>query len=411
MPIRTAPFAAIDVALVRDMITREIREDRTLDFKAQLNLDSAGKITDKIEIAKDVTAMANASGGTILYGAVEGNAVDAGRVIEIRGMRIEPDLVQSQITNLLRDWIEERIPDVEHQAIPVGDGTYLYVIRIPPSPRAPHIIKNQRSLYMRATTSNDPMSASQMREMVLRAETAYERARARIEQRIDEIKRYVHKRYDAINSRNPAVSASVDFLAFHAIPLLPQINAIDFASRELVHKWQQSVPPFGAEAGGYQVRPSFDGLRSQQSEMQGFTDGWTMLLRTGGIEGVAIGNAYGRGAGGAGKMSGRRIEVMTLAGLDQVRKLADDGFLSAPFALSLQLHGLYGLTAVAGEEFIIDPRIIDRDSVPIEPVIINRWEEVPDAIRSMFHVMWQSWGFARSPFYDDQGARRQRVRG
>jgi hypothetical protein len=38
MPIRTMPFDAINVGHIEDLMRREVREDRTLDYKRDLPL-------------------------------------------------------------------------------------------------------------------------------------------------------------------------------------------------------------------------------------------------------------------------------------------------------------------------------------------------------------------------------------
>jgi uncharacterized membrane protein len=135
MPIRTKPFDQITAADVLSLMERQVREDRTLDYKGELRLDDSGKL----DLLQDVVAMANASGGTIVYGAVEGTDEDRGRIAEIRPMSLAPDQLELQISNLLRDNVDERIANIEHRAIEFGKG-YLYVIRIPASPRAPHMV-------------------------------------------------------------------------------------------------------------------------------------------------------------------------------------------------------------------------------------------------------------------------------
>jgi hypothetical protein len=84
MPIRSIPFDQITADHARDLIERKIREGPTLDFKQQLKLDDSGKL----DLLGDVTAMANAVGGTIIYGAVEGEGEDRGLIVDVNG--VEP---------------------------------------------------------------------------------------------------------------------------------------------------------------------------------------------------------------------------------------------------------------------------------------------------------------------------------
>jgi hypothetical protein len=44
MPIRTMPFDVITAGDIEDLVTRQLREDRTLDFKETLDLGDSGRI-------------------------------------------------------------------------------------------------------------------------------------------------------------------------------------------------------------------------------------------------------------------------------------------------------------------------------------------------------------------------------
>ncbi len=138
MPIRSVPFNEITVDLIRTMVDRRIAEDRTLDFKLTFAIDGE---SDQLDFLKDVTAMANASGGTILYGAAEGDGDDRGILMGLTGIRLAKDAMELTVSNLLRDGVDERISGVQHRAIPFDSETYLSRIlqlrekRTPPGSR------------------------------------------------------------------------------------------------------------------------------------------------------------------------------------------------------------------------------------------------------------------------------------
>lgn len=137
MPIRTIPFQQIQASHVEELRRREIREDRTLDYKESMLLESRDH---KHELLKDVMALANASGGTLIYGVAEGEGDDRGLIKDLPGLTIDVDATHGVVDNLLRDGVDERILGVLHKAVAKGDGRYLYVIRVPPSSLAPHMV-------------------------------------------------------------------------------------------------------------------------------------------------------------------------------------------------------------------------------------------------------------------------------
>src|SRR5689334_4462699 len=135
MPIRTKPFDKIEAADIDALLARGAREDRTIDFKLILKLDTRD---DYGEFLKDVTAFANAAGGTLLYGVREGQDQQEGVIVDLPGVDLKPDEVQRQIDMILRDGTDQRLVGVMHRAVPRDDGRFYYVVRVPPSPLAPH---------------------------------------------------------------------------------------------------------------------------------------------------------------------------------------------------------------------------------------------------------------------------------
>ena len=55
------------IADLQSLIDNEIEESTELEYKSSFGIDKENKKW-KIELAKDVSAMANANGGTIVYG-------------------------------------------------------------------------------------------------------------------------------------------------------------------------------------------------------------------------------------------------------------------------------------------------------------------------------------------------------
>jgi predicted HTH transcriptional regulator len=85
MPIRTTPWDDISISDVQDLIARRVREDRTLEFKEEFPFNDSGKLN----FLQDVTAMANAEGGTLIYGAHEGSGDDKGLIVGFKPPRAQ----------------------------------------------------------------------------------------------------------------------------------------------------------------------------------------------------------------------------------------------------------------------------------------------------------------------------------
>lgn len=397
MPIRTVSFSAISEDTITALIARGIREDRTLDFKRTLELSDSGRL----DLLKDVTAMANAAGGTLLYGAAEGDGDDAGQIARIEPMQLRLDETELAITNLLRDNVDERIYGVLHRGIPVTGG-FAYVIRVPASPRAPHMItlkSNRPRFYMRATTSNDPMNAAQIKEVALRSTSAAELARQFISDRLDAV-----RKLPATAPAGPALHRARSAALFHAVPLFPPSGGLELGS-QTVRALVGHIFPFGRTFPG-QLRWALEGLYNETARSHDARRQWLLLSRNGAIEGgirpalESVQFYEDQSFFGVFQM-----ERSTIACCNQVKILIDAGLIAAPIALAVSLLGVNGSLLGGRAEFVNgDPRSFMHPEVVIEPIIVNDWEsELPAALRRLFDVMWQAWGIAQSESYDQQG--------
>lgn len=136
-PIDTLLKADIDA-----LVANEVREGRTLDYKAELSLDNPDQ---KQEFLKDVSAFANASGGDLIYGVRESrvDGVPTGIPEEARGFRPSVatfDAETGRIMSVIKDCLQPRLVGVQAKWVDgYPDGAVL-VLRVPRSWNAPHMV-------------------------------------------------------------------------------------------------------------------------------------------------------------------------------------------------------------------------------------------------------------------------------
>jgi hypothetical protein len=384
MPIRNKPFSTITLQDVESLITREIREDTTIEFKRQLNLDDRDQ---KAEFLKDISAMANALGGTIIYGAVEGEGDQRGQIVRVQGQMLEPDAVELQITNLLRDGLDERLDGVLFRALPIGDtGEYVCVLRIPTSPLAPHRIKygEKPQFYARGSVSNSPLNTRQIREMIIQRATAMDNALAVVEKRTIELKSAGARRRRFLGEG----LAPPDQIILHVIPLFPQTLGWRLGPDRQTRLLQ--VPPFGSEEPYHNPYYATEGMYSRfENEKH------VLFLRGGGIEfqrydvlsrhkteiQPPILNAW-------------QVELDVLRALGQCQTLTNDGLLPLPVLISLRLLAVSD-SGIQRRPSRGDPPLtthLQSDSdVIVSPFVLGSWEEVRELARHVFDEMWQAW--------------------
>lgn len=412
MPIRTLPLRGINEQTLREMILVGAQEDRTLEFKRELKLEPDGTTLTregKTDFLVDLTAMANGDGGAILYGGEQGQGERRGQLVALHGMHLMPDQLGLSLSQLVQSAISERLPSFDQHAIELEDHSYCYVVRVAPSHLAPHMIRlngssRDRWFFLRGTQSSDPMDTRQIKEAVLRTETAFERTRQRLEQRIRTIRdRVAQRRNRGLSTHHRDVGS--DFVALHLLPIFPPFGGHDLADPS-VRNFMKQQPP-GGFSNYHDVQLSLDGISSERDRGGEGTSEWLMLLRTGGLESVRCSDANDPiGGSGAKILNAIDIEKVQIVVLEQAKQFLDEGLLTTPFLLALGLYGVRGM-ALSNENHRSLGRTIELEDVPIEPVVINRWEEVGIALGGLFNVMWQAWGFDRSPSYDDKGKRKQ----
>ncbi len=387
------PWNDITTHHLEQLKARNVRESDTLEFKEEFSLTDSGRI----DFLQDVTAMANAAGGTIVYGAVEGEDDEKGILVNLRPIEGGAHDRQEAVTNILRDGVQEQIPGILHRALEYGSG-YLYVVRVPQSPLAPHMItlKGARwRFYLRTNTSNNPMSVQQIKEVVMRSEGAIERAKALVDTRTEQWKRIT----GYADPDRPHVIRGAAQALLHLIPLYPRLGISNLADPSLVRRFRQ-VPAF------FEGQPA----ASQRISLLGLTnESWlprqksVTLLRQGGLEFYASGLASQDHSGDI--VDGFDLEQAIIDAFNQAKDLADAGIVLPPLLISLRLFHM-------GAARLMAPTTRARTALPlpdeeayIEPFLLNDWAGRSAIERPLFDVIWQAWGDVRSPHYSENGVR------
>ncbi|WP_410637753.1 helix-turn-helix domain-containing protein [Amycolatopsis sp. lyj-346] len=134
-----ADFQDLRVEELRRACQDRVAEDVQLDFKAEDSYTSKPVGLD--ELAKDVTALANAQGGLIIIGIAED---DQGNAFELRPLDVTKcdDLI-GKMEQGLRARVVPLYPDVAIRVVedPDASGMGFYLIGVPRSPLAPHAVR------------------------------------------------------------------------------------------------------------------------------------------------------------------------------------------------------------------------------------------------------------------------------
>ncbi|MDP9422938.1 MAG: ATP-binding protein [Pseudomonadota bacterium] len=161
-----------DVSRVAAIINAKATEGQTLEFKAEL---PASNDRGKSEFLKDVSALANASGGAILFGIKE----KAGEADSLAGLHLaDPDSEMRRLSQTLESGVEPRVAGVQFVPLKLGESDVL-VVDVPQSFDAPHryLFNGHSKFVQRSGTHVAELSYDQLRSAFNRSAERLDRLR------------------------------------------------------------------------------------------------------------------------------------------------------------------------------------------------------------------------------------------
>jgi predicted HTH transcriptional regulator len=139
-----ADFDSISESDLAELVSAQVPEGASLEYKKELygNSDS-----DKKELLKDVSALANTNGGHLVIGVEEKDGV-ANSILSISESNPDSELLRME--QIVRSGIEPPIIGIKMRAVSLTEGGYAIVCRIPKSWIGPHrvVAKNHNRFYL-----------------------------------------------------------------------------------------------------------------------------------------------------------------------------------------------------------------------------------------------------------------------
>jgi hypothetical protein len=383
----------IDESLLGSVCSGHWPESQTLDFKREL----PGNATrDRHEFLKDVSGMANADGGDLVYGIAERDGT-AESLSPIVGQNL--DEAKRRFTQLINDCIEPRITGVTLTDVQLSGGGAALVIRVPASFDMPHRYRLENGntrFVVRNGTVNIDMTYDQIRSAFDRSATMGERARRFREDRCAAIAGGLGWR--PITTGPLAVVHLIPLAAFSGRASIDVGSLHDGEYMGFAQPGWFGVTTRTLNIHGLAIHPS--------AEPGAALNAYTLVFRTGCVETVRnVGHLYEGVDVIASTSLATFVRHMTIALIKQVLQHGYPG----PAVLGVSLLHVGGVKLGLGERYqqYVAPRsdLVERDILAPETLVAALSGVAdPDAVvRPILDMLWQCFDEPRCREYDTAG--------
>lgn len=375
-------FADIEKADIDVLLTNEVSEGRTLEYKEKLPGNGSD---DRKEFLADVIAFANATGGDLLFGVCErrdAQGKPTGLPEAIPGLAdINADNEILRLESMLRESIEPRLPSVQMRAI-AGFAGPVIIIRIAQSWTAPHRSRQDRHFYSRTSAGKYPMDVGEIRSAFALSSTLAESVRHFRDGRLARI----------IAGETPVPLGDGACMVLHLIPQSSMMASTTVNIQPFIRNDndRQFLRPM--RSGGWSGRYNYEGYTS-------YSDfSYAQLFRSTAVE-FATGDIAGTEQAAlflpAAVVTQELIESVRL-GLQVLQKLETvlPVFVQVSFinVLNHKLAADYRWTRIHS---------IDRNMLVLPDVMVSDWNiEAHLLLQPIFDTLWQTVGYPRCTYYD-----------
>jgi hypothetical protein len=386
MSIEKTNFDSIEERDLQELIDAQVPEGLRLDFK----LTNYGKAdSDKRELLKDVSALANSHGGHLVIGIEE----TMGVATNIVGVDIDTDAEILRMEQILRNAIEPPVSGIRMRSIHLSIGRNVLLLRIPRSWNPPHRVTAQGTnrFYIRHSAGVHEPSIEELKSLFNQSATALEKARQFRNDRISIITNG--------EGHRPLVGGGRLFI--HIVPTAA-FSSMVYIDVEKIHEMHNSFWPLGAS--GMNPRFNFHGFVNERGGDQ--NHGYTQIFRNGALEATMAG--FIRERNDHLYISGAGLESYIFERLSPyIDGLRDIG-VPPPLIIMFTLEGLKGAHYAVMENQWDDYESPLPDDILFLPECVledyGTALEYHKAVRPAFDTLWNAIGYSKSQFFNEKGS-------
>ena len=395
------PIKHVTAEVLKTLVDNKVKEDLQLEYKETLPNEK-----NREKFLTSITALANSSGGDLIYGIRAKRDEDdrptgeAESIIGLRGVNLDEEKLR------LEQWIRTCIEPplvVVMEVIERGTEAPCLVIRVPRSWSGLHMVKTlDNPFYGRNSAGKYPLSVIEIRRGFVLAATAQDRVRQFRSERVDRI-----RKGEAPTNLGPGPK-----IIFHALPLNPEEDTwprFRDAEREAevikdgiplylhLQLINRPVQDWHYNTDGFLVKS----LEPHSSYVQ--------LLRDCGIEAVDVTLIQPSGLDSRDDdlkvIHGVNIERGVLNALNSYQRFWTFLGVAGPISLSLTLTGVKGCGIVGKSSHLRRSDFVgfDRDCLITADVVTDQISVPADRIlKPLFDYIWNAGGYRESPHYRDE---------
>jgi hypothetical protein len=367
----------MDSAYISTLISDAVPERQDLEYKREL--PPKGNEPARDEFLKDVTAMANGGGGTIIYGIGEEMATRAPILYPI--VDADFDAIERRLRQLL-EMVEPRLTGVTFTRVAVGesDRGYVVALEIQQTLSGPYWNEKKRTFHVRKGPLVTYQSYQEIR-------TAFERgADAQAS-----VARWIAERAATALRELGAVSPNFATMVCHLVPIAPFSAARKPFDIYRAHAHAHELPRQGM---GFNPRWNLDGLRLTASTL----DRYTQVYRNGAIElGMVIGRS---GMNSPSEIPGAGVAKTIRGNIEAGCQFLAKHYAPTPVVVAVTLNNLlgHGLRHTDADTGWPSEAHTDRDHFPGMSHYLDDPTDsvaISGLIRETCDVIWQGFGVDR----------------
>lgn len=384
---------------MKRLVQDKVAERKEIEYKEQLPGNST---EERKEFLRDVSSLANSLGGYLIYGIrdkrdADGRPTGIPEALVGLGAKMNAGSVINSLENAIRTGTSPRVV-VEARELPGAPSGSLILFHIPRSYSSPHMVTlgGDDGFYARSSAGKYKLNVDEIKSAILASDSLGERLRAFRTDRIAKI----------VAGATPVPLVPGTRVVMHLIPFSAETGVNRVAVSLMESQIEKLRPIIGR---GWSARYNYEGFATYSSRHGDQAVSYVQVFRTGALEAVDALTISVRG--GRLTIPGQGIEKRMIEALGGYLQVEKELGIVPPVLVAITLIGVKG--AIMSEN--LEPmrsydqaeQPLDHENLYLPELVVQEYGLQPEQIlRPAFDTLWQSLGWPRSIYYDQEGNRK-----